>query len=951
MARRSVRRGVPTGDGHTTDGGVTVDLVQDAFRHMRQPEVLGGMPALVDLANRTLSGESGDAGHPVQVLLERAIAAVGYSSLRVLDRGPDYFSAILNEVYAEGQAQKDVFPRYGVRSDTTFSVHLRRACEEATRYLQRLQAGGETDAAAYDLPGGEGRARDLAPRPLELPLTSFVGRERELAILGGYFAGAGVTRGRPPCLITLTGPPGVGKSRLAVRAAHAARPRFDGGVCWVSLAPVPDTSLLLAAIAKELRIGNDPVSVTADLLAQRIGDRKLLLVLDDFDHLRRGIPTVVQLLRACRQLVVLVTGREALRAEGEHVVEVRPLPIRSLPAEAPGASGSGPRTDDEDHQDAIRLFLDRARAVDAHFVATPADLRDVARLCRRLDGLPLAIELVAANCRGRTPAQLLQSQDQFLCMRSPYRTEPVWHLTLQEAIAWSYDMLRPAEQRLFRRCAIFAGSFSLAAAEEVCTDASAERAAASALLGVLEDKHLLREERGGAAEPRYSLLATIQRYAWDRLREHQGELQAIQARHATYFLEWARRVAAATLGSGQITALSSIDLELGNLRAVLNRSLKTRAASTGLALAGDLWPFWLLRGHLREGRDWLAGFLDLAARVPAHVPEAARAKALFAAGFLAVEDQAADAYFAEARSRWQALGDRWGEGWCLLGQGLAAIARPDHAAAHDCLLAARRCFGPADVGEGKAGAGWALSILGRLAHLRGDDAAARRYLEAARTLWEEVGDAWGRGTALSHLANLRYLDGRCAEAAACYEECVRLFRDLGFRAGLAWRLNALGDVRRILGQRDLAQAAYEESRRLFEELHIAEGVAWTLHNLAYLAPPSGDPTAAADLLGPSLTTFQALNHRPGIIACIVALAGVAAAAGRPYQAARLLGAADAAMPSQRTLEPADRAEYVRIVAVVRAQLSEDQWMAATQDGAAGGLDQAIALALSEGIPT
>ncbi len=704
------------------------------------------------------------------------------------------------------------------------------------------------------LSGSQGKAHSR----LAHPLTSFIGRKRELAEVKAL-----LSRTR---LLTLTGVGGCGKTRLALQVATdlaAEATRFPHGVVWVELAALSDPALVPQAVAAALEIREARDEPLVETLCRALQGRRLLLVLDNCEHVLAACAQLAEaLLRACPRLQILATSREPLGIMGENAWLV---PSLSLPDAGRMANDEGHMLSDHSSfvvrlasSEAVQLFVERAAAVRADFALTPENAAAVAQICWRLDGLPLALELAAARVRVLTVGQVAaRLDDRFNLLTAGNRTALIpRHQTLRAAMDWSYNLLSEPERVVFRRLAVFAGGFTLEAAEAVCaTDQVLE------LLARLVDKSLVMAELHEPEGARYRLLETIRQYAWEQLQAS-GEGDELQQRHAAYYLALAETARPALGGPQGPAWLDRLEEEHDNLRAALGWSLDDGDAEMGLRLAVALAIFWRAHNHHREGHIWMTRALE---RNPA-APSAVRAEALRSAGRIAC----GQGHYAVARS--------------LLEQSLALAQ-----ALEDQLAVAA-----------------ALYELGIVAYSQRDDGTARALLD----------------------------------------ESLARQRQLHDQPGMVRTLNALGELARVVGDDAQAEALYHEGLGISRELGDVYGLSLQLANLGYLALHRGDEAGAAPLFEESLNLAQKRGDRTQIALCLAGLAGVAGAQGWAVRAARLLGAAEALL--ERTgarLDPTDRADYDRIVEVVRAALSADVLAAAWAEGRALTLDRANAYAL------
>jgi non-specific serine/threonine protein kinase len=656
------------------------------------------------------------------------------------------------------------------------------------------------------VPASPGRDDD-AFAAVPVPRTSLVGRAAEIATAHGLLLDEAVP------LLTLTGPGGVGKTRLALAVAHAVAGSFADGAVFVDLAPIRDPALVLPAVARPVGVRDAGERPLADVLVAYLRPRQTLIVLDNCEHVLAAMPDVAALLAACPALQILATSRAPLGLRGEHLLPVPPL---ALP-DAAGPVSPDPTALAE--VEAVALFVRRARAADPGFSLSAANAVAVAEVCRRLDGLPLALELAAARVRMLPPpALLIRLEHSPQVLTGGPHDAPARLRSMRDAIAWSYDLLSPAEQLLFRRLSVFVGSFSLRAAEMVAGDGDSPSSLSSipssvVLDGIasLFDRSLLRQEAGPGDEPRFSLLETIREFGLERLEES-GEAEAVRRAHAQAVAEIA---VAKSEGLDEQARLDRMEADLGNLRAALAWSLARGEADLLLRLTGGTQDFWRARGYVGEGRGWL----DQAIKAGNTMPLKALADTFIGASVLAFDQgdlAQAQAYAADLLARAQADGDP------------------------DGLL-------------------WGHSLLGDVALGQSDSDAAQRHYERARAVAPVTGFPTGFAAMVTEglaLAALQRKD--VAEATRLAEEALAFGRASGSPFCLGCALSVAGKVALAQGDGRTASAHLRESLTLRRAQRDAHGIRTCLLEFALVLIDAGEAEPAVRLLA-AAEALQAAN--------------------------------------------------------------------------------------------
>jgi predicted ATPase/class 3 adenylate cyclase len=733
--------------------------------------------------------------------------------------------------------------------------------------------------------------KTLDARPTNLPtqLTAFVGRARELAET------MTLVRRRDVRLVTVTGAGGSGKTRLAVQVGAELLDDFEDGVFFAELASITDCDLLIPTIAQTLSLREQPGEPLSETLHDRLRDRQLLLVLDNFEQLLAAGPTVTELLTRAANVRALVTSRAPLHLSGEHEYPLPPLAVPQLDAADSRASLEA--------NEAVQLFVERAQAVKPDFELTSENARAVAEICARLDGLPLAIELGAARVRVQSPQALLVRLSRRLALLTGgARDAPARQRTLRATIDWSYGLLDEREQRLFARLSVFIGGCTIEGAEAVC-DPGAELDVFNGIASLVE-KSLVRPVAGPAGEPRFSMLETIREYALERL-EGEDDGEAVRQRHADYFTVRAEEAEPEILGADQLGWLERLEVDHDNFRAALGWLLDRGHSDRALRLIGSLRRAWVARGYLSETRTWLESAFEHASVVPPHV---------------------------EAKARY--------------GLGRVALVQGDYERAKPAFEESARLFRETGDAEGLV---FSLADLGFLATAQGRHDDAQRFAEESVAVANEAGNETTIAAALHSLACTKLDADEYAEARALFDESLALRRRLGDKRNTANSLCYLGSVALLEGDYDRATALLDESLALGRELGNQLIVAAALANECLVAVASGDTERAAALCAESLTLSHELGDKRTVVTCLHGLAGVAARQAEPLRAALLAGAAESLHAAVKAPpSPAERTVGERLLSLAREAVDDAPFEDAWERGRRLSYEAVIAYALEKG---
>jgi predicted ATPase/DNA-binding XRE family transcriptional regulator len=788
------------------------------------------------------------------------------------------------------------------------------------------------------------------PNNLPAQLNSFIGRSGEVASARALLRRPGVR------LLVCTGPPGIGKTRFCLQIASSALDHLDGfndGVYFVSLAAVSDPGLVPSAIAQAIGVKESANQPLADSLAQYLQHKRMLLFLDNFEHLIPAAPVLSHLLTGCLHLKILVTSRQVLHLYGEHDIWMPPL---SLP-DPPGDVEDGHDPQALLNYEAMQLFLERALAARSDFRLTQDNAPAVARLCARLEGLPLAIELAAARTRYHSVEALVEHlEESLLSLAERASNLPDRHHTIRGAIAWSYDLLDTQEKALFRRVSVFVGGFTLDAAYVVTLHAHGDapptgpinREQLRDMLAALVDKNLLQLRAGGGTreeQERYWMLEAVREYGLERLAENSEtcEEELTFRRYADFYLELAGKSDANLRGPEQAIWLRRLESEHANLHATLRWLEESGATEQALQMAGGLARFWFMRNHYEEARQELTRALSLPRAGKASLAEA---EALLGLGFFLKQGgdlPSARSLYEQALAVYRGLNDSPGVATTLHRLGTIAADQGDYTQARSLYTESLGLF--SDLGDN-----WRCGVLynelGRVAHRQGDYATSITLREKGLSLFRELDDQRQIASALAGFGSTLLGLHRPVEARATLEESLAMFQQLEDEGSIVSVLTNLADVERYLEEYDAAyshsDAALEIARRQGNKIRMIP----PLYNIGMIALHLCDYEKARASFTEALLYGQATELKYHTCITLSGVAALAAKLGDRRRAARLIGSVERQLEtSGQHLEVPDVEPYEKARNVVRAQLGEDAFAGAEAEGRTMTVEAAVACAL------
>jgi predicted ATPase/DNA-binding XRE family transcriptional regulator len=773
------------------------------------------------------------------------------------------------------------------------------------------------------------QASTRSPRSnLPAATTTLIGREKEIAAVSEYILRKDIR------LINLIGPPGIGKTRLSIEAARETRNNFPDGVFFVALAPLDDPSLIAPAVVHALDYGRAMSVPASQQLAEGIGEKRILLVLDNCEHLIEDVaPLASTLLSACSSLKIIATSREPLCIHGEWIYSVPALdvPKESLSINMEIASEFS----------ALTLFTERARAVRHDFALNADNIRFVASICAQLDGLPLAIELLAARMRLMSPKTLLERMSaQFILSADGMRSLPARQKTLHNAINWSYNLLTEEEKKLFVRLSVFAGSFTLDAVESIFTRMNTSKSK-SDLIALLLDKSLLQRTFDEHGEMRFALLDTIHQFALDRMRSMGIEAEACDG-HLEYYLDLAEQADREIHRPRQVEWLDRLGLEHENFLKALDWCVSKQKTETALRLLGALGWAWDVRGHYIEARSWFDKVRTLPEINAYPAQYASLLNHLARHCWMLGDMREASILLEESREIWLKLGSAGEWGLAVTIRWLGAVAfwgESDQDVAISYFeqdLEYYRKHGD------QHGLAVTIFYLGRVKHYT---SSSLGLYEQSLNLFRQLGDLYWTAIVLQHIGRKFQDEGKFQKARLYLTQCLAMYEELGFKEGIAEGLLDIGHVSRHEGDYDQAEEYYQQSRIHSHEYGLTLDEGMVNLYLGIVSLHRNDFRLAGNYLKEFHRSFHQTNEKLATSFLLHGLAAVAVGMNQPEQAARLYGGMESLMIS---CAPNVCGEFDRYIQIAREQLGEAAFETLADEGRLMSLEQAVAHAVQDG---
>ncbi len=671
-----------------------------------------------------------------------------------------------------------------------------------------------------------------------------IGREKELELIQKFILRDGVN------LLTITGPGGIGKTRLALQAATELLDDFEDGVFFISLASIIDPALVPTTILQTLGFATGENQPATDLLKNHLQNKHTLLVIDNFEQVASASSVLAELLKAAPNVKMLVTSQAVLHVYGEYEFNVPPLAVPDI--------NNLPSLEILAQSPAVALFVSRAEAVKVDFSLTAENAPIIAEICSQLDGIPLALELAAARIKLFAPQALLRELSHrlnLLTHKSPDRAPR--HQTLRNAVAWSFQLLAPEERALFTQLGVFVGGCTLDAVESICA-VGESKLDVPVLEGLasLVDKSMLQHELRANGEPRFMLLETLREYALERL-EINEQLGFFRKRHASFFLDFVESIEPGPKNPNLSAWMKDLEEEHDNLRAVLQWALENGEIEHALRVAGAIWRFWQIHGHVEEGAKWMSAILDRDEKQPT----TARAKALWGAGWLGMvigNLTQSRAYFEEGATIARALTNTHYLGLSLHGQGAVARAQGDFDRSRAAFEESLPLFKGLEDTENVA---WTFEHLGVTAIEQGDFTQADSYLSQGLALFRDLDQRWPCAEALTFLGHAALQQANYAVAQKRYEDALAIYEEMEDKLNIATINSYVGAT--LFGRGDYVNSVrlYKENLRLSHELKDHWGLAWGMERLAEAAEKLDKPEHAARLWGAAAS----LRHVSGVL--------------------------------------------------------------------------------------